>query len=73
MSDKCPRCGHNPATDHLKMKHYLAQAKAENSRLRGLIREWAVRRGIYLEGPKYCRWEKAVAALQAEAAKGAKP
>jgi len=40
MSDKCPKCGHNPATDHLKIKHeiaglrrQLAKAEADNAAL----------------------------------------
>ena len=33
MNKQCPKCGHNPATDHIRLKEQLAQAHEENARL----------------------------------------
>jgi len=37
MSEKCPKCGHHPGRDHLKMKVALAIAAGENARLQAII------------------------------------
>jgi len=37
MSEKCPKCGHHPGRDHLKMKVALAIAAGENARLQAIV------------------------------------
>ena len=34
MNKQCPKCGHNPATDHIRLKEQLAQAREENDALK---------------------------------------
>ena len=37
MAEKCVKCGHNPATDHLRMKARIAELEAEVADAKKLI------------------------------------